>query len=246
MSLASPGGADDKYSAVRDMFARIAGRYDLMNALMTGGMDRRWRRAAVTEAALPPGGLALDVGTGTGDLALALASSAPHARVIGLDYTAPMLHRAPSKAAATGLERSTSWALGDGQRLPFADDTFDAVASAFVLRNFVDLAAAYREMSRVTRPGGRVIALEIAPDGAPVWRDLFALHFRLLVPLMGRLIAGDAEAYSYLPASVAAFLDGASIAQLMRRSGLRPLPPLRFMLGSVAIHRGLKPEHGSS
>jgi demethylmenaquinone methyltransferase/2-methoxy-6-polyprenyl-1,4-benzoquinol methylase len=241
MTAVSPGGAPDKHAAVRHMFGRIARRYDIMNVIMTGGLDRAWRQLAVREAAVAPGGLALDVGTGTGDVAVAMAGSAPGVRVVGLDYTAPMLRRAPAKAGASGVSDRTSWVLGDGLQLPFADGEFDAVTSAFVLRNFVDLGAALAEMARVAKPGGRVIALEIAPDAAPIWREAFALYFQHVVPLIGRLVAGDDEAYSYLPASVAGFLDTASVARLMRDAGLEPLPPRRMVLGSVAIHRGVKP-----
>jgi demethylmenaquinone methyltransferase / 2-methoxy-6-polyprenyl-1,4-benzoquinol methylase len=242
MPPVTPAGAPDKYTAVRDMFGRIAGRYDLMNALMTGGLDRVWRRWATDEAALPPGGVALDVGTGTGDLALALAASAPGARVVGLDYTAPMLRRAPAKAARSPVGDRVTWVLGDGQRLPFPDGTFDAVTSAFVLRNFADLDAAFAEMARVVRPGGRVVALEISPDAAPVWRTAFDLYFQRVVPRLGRLIGGDDTAYRYLPASVAAFLDAGSVARRLAAAGLDPLPPRRLMLGSVAIHRAVRPD----
>jgi len=241
MSTASPGGSPDKYTAVNAMFGRIAGRYDVMNALMTGGLDRVWRRWTVQAACLPAGGIALDVGTGTGDLALNLAERVPGARVIGLDYTAPMLALAPAKAARRPEGARTSWVLGDGQRLPFPDATFDAVTSAFVLRNFVDLSAAFREMARVTRPGGRVVALEIAPDAAPIWRAAFELYFQHVVPRLGRLIAGDAVAYTYLPDSVAQFLDTASVARLMAEAGLAPSAPRRLMFGSVVIHGGRRP-----
>lgn len=241
MAPVTPGGAADKHAAVRAMFGRIAGRYDVMNAVMTGGLDRLWRRWTAEAAAVPPGGVALDVGTGTGDLAFDLARAAPTARVVGLDYTGPMLARAPAKAARRGLAGRTGWVRGDGQRLPFADAAFDAVTSAFVLRNFADLPAAYAEMARVARPGGRVVALEISPACAPLWRPLFTLYFGRVVPRLGAWITGDATAYRYLPASVAAFLAPEEIAAVMRGAGLVPLPPRRLMLGSLVIHIGFRP-----
>ncbi len=241
----APGGAADKHAAVQAMFGRIARRYDLMNAVMTLGMDRLWRRRTAEAAAVAPGGLVLDVGTGTGDLALDLARLEPGARVVGLDYTAPMLARAPAKAAAGGLAEQVAWVRGDGQRLPFPDDTFDAVTSAFVLRNFADLYSAYADMARVTRPGGRVVALELSPDSLAGWRQLFALYFERLVPHVGALVAGDRTAYTYLPASVAAFLGPDALAGVMRDAGLVPLPPRRMMLGSLVIHVGFKPSVAS-
>ena len=235
-----PYGAGDKHAAVRAMFGRIAGRYDLMNRVMTGGMDGRWRRIAAAAAALPDGGAALDVGTGTGDLALELARGAPGAAVIGVDYTGAMLDRAPAKAARAGLAARLAWARGDGQRLPFRDGAFDAVTSAFVLRNFADLDAAMAEMARVTRPGGRVVALEISPlEGTP-WSAAFNAYFRHVVPRVGALIAGDPGAYRYLPASAAAFLAPEGVARSMRAAGLEPLPVRRLMGGALAIHRGVR------
>jgi demethylmenaquinone methyltransferase/2-methoxy-6-polyprenyl-1,4-benzoquinol methylase len=221
------------------MFGRIAPRYDLTNAVMTLGLDRVWRRRAALAAALPEGGVALDIGTGTGDLTLELARSAPGALVIGLDFAGPMLTRAPGKARQEGLEGLTAWTLGDGHRLPFRDHTFDAVTSAFVLRNFADLDGAFREMSRVVRPGGRVVALEISPAGAPVWSAVFDAYFRRVVPRLGALLTGDGEAYQYLPDSVAAFLTPDSVADRMQAGGLTPLTPVSLLLGSVFIHIGV-------
>lgn len=241
MSTVVPYGAEDKHEAVRRMFGRIAGRYDLMNRVMTGGLDGPWRRRAAAAAALPPEGLALDVGTGTGDLAFELARSAPGARVVGLDYTGEMLGQAPAKARARGLAGRTTWARGDGHGLPFADGTFDAVTSAFVLRNFSDHAAAWAEMARVTRPGGRVVALEISPIRSPLWGPLFRLYFERVVPLVGVALTGDAGAYRYLPASAAGFLSPEQVSAVMAEAGLVPEPPRRLMLGSVVIHVGARP-----
>jgi len=228
------------------MFGRIAGRYDLMNTVMTGGIDRLWRRWTAAAALVPPGGLVLDVGTGTGDLALDIARRIDGARVVGLDYTAPMLARAPAKAARQGVADRVAWVRGDGQRLPFPDDAFDAVTSAFVLRNFADLHSAYAEMARVVRPGGRVVALELSPDSLPVWRPVFELYFRNIVPGLGRWLTGDPNAYTYLPASVAAFLGPDALAAVMRDAGLVPLPPRKLMLGSLVIHAGFKPRRADA
>jgi len=241
MPMVCPGDAAHKHLAVQAMFGRIAGRYDLMNTLMTGGLDRLWRRWTAAAAQVPPSGVVLDVGTGTGDLALDIARRVAGARVVGVDYTGPMLARAPAKAAEAGLADRVSWVRGDGQRLPFPDDSFDAVTSAFVLRNFADLYGAYAEMARVVRPGRRVVALEISPDCLPAWRPFFELYFQRLVPLAGRWLTGDRTAYTYLPASVAAFLGPDALAEVMRDAGLVPLPPEPLMMGSLVIHAGFKP-----
>ena len=244
MSSVSPGGAPDKHEAVRHMFGRIAGRYDRMNALMTGGMDRIWRGATVKAAAVPPMGRVLDVGTGTGDLALDIARRHPDATVVGVDYTGPMIALAPDKARKRGLDARITWSRADGHRLPFPDNSFDAVTSAFVLRNFSDLHVAYADMARVVKPGGRVVALEISPTGAPHWRPFFNLYFKNVVPRVGKLVTGDDSAYRYLPDSVAAFLAPDQLAAVMRDAGLVPLPPRPQMMGSLVIHVGFKPEDG--
>lgn len=241
MSAVAPYGASDKHEAVRTMFGRIAGRYDLMNRLMTGGLDGAWRRATVAAAGLSPDGVALDVGTGTGDLAIAWADAVPRARIIGIDYTAPMLAFAPGKAARAQVADRTTFARADGHQLPFADASFDAVASAFVLRNFSDLGRAYADMARVVRPGGRVVALEICPPTSAFWRIGFELYFNRIVPFIGRIVSGDGGAYRYLPASAAAFLTPGGMAEVMRSAGLTPLPARTLMAGALAVHSGVKP-----
>jgi demethylmenaquinone methyltransferase/2-methoxy-6-polyprenyl-1,4-benzoquinol methylase len=205
-------------------------------------MDGAWRAEAVRQAALPLGGAALDVGTGTGDLALAVCRARPDALSVGVDYTPAMIARAPAKAWSAGGGQRVSWAVADGLSLPFSDAAFDAVLSAFVLRNLVDLPAAVAEMARVTRPGGRLVALEIAPDADPAWRKAFDLYFQQVVPRLGRLVAGDAAAYAYLPRSVAAFLDRGAVAALMRDAGLEPLPGRRLLRGAIAVHASRRPE----
>src|SRR5262249_52414369 len=170
MSLAPPpalqerfAGAGDKPTYVRQMFGRIACVYDLMNRLMTAGLDRRWRAFAARRLALGSGELALDLGTGTGDLAVAVARQSPaDARIIGVDFTPEMLSRGREKLARMGLADRIELRVGDGERLEFADDTFDACCSAFVVRNLADLRAGFAEMRRVVKPGGRVVCLEIS------------------------------------------------------------------------------------
>src|SRR5262249_24471184 len=161
------------------------------------GMDADWRRRTVAAAAPPADGRALDVGTGTGSLALALAAGMPRGQVLGVDFAAPMLARVPARAAAAGLGSPVAVALGDGLPLLFAAATFACVTSAFVIRNVVDHQQAFAEQARVLRPGGRVVCLELTRAQRPIFRYLFRWYFHRWVPLLGGLIAGDAAAYTY-------------------------------------------------
>ena len=222
--------------AVRAMFTRIAARYDLMNSLMTGGRHHAWRRIAAEAVAGAPAGLALDLATGTGDLALAVRAAAPGRVVVGADFSEAMLRQARLKLGARGVH--VPLLAADALALPFADATFACVTSAFLLRNLVDLAAGLAEMRRVTRPGGLVAALEITRPGVPGWDAAFGLYFNRLVPLIGAAVARDRAAYTYLPRSVARFVTPFELAELMRRAGLRDVRFRRLGLGTIALHVG--------
>jgi demethylmenaquinone methyltransferase/2-methoxy-6-polyprenyl-1,4-benzoquinol methylase len=227
------------------MFGRIARRYDLMNTVMTGGQDALWRRHAVRAARPPRDGRALDVGTGTAKLALALARAMPTGFVVGVDVAEPMLRRAlpglrrllpgPSRDQAGAR---VSLALADALALPFPDDSFDCATTAFMIRNVADVGAAFSELRRVVRPGGRVVCLELTQPHLPLWAPLFGLYFGRAVPLVGRLVAGDAAAYSYLPESVAAFLRPEGVAAEMARAGLARVRWRRLGFGTVTLHVG--------
>jgi demethylmenaquinone methyltransferase/2-methoxy-6-polyprenyl-1,4-benzoquinol methylase len=234
---------------VQDMFGRIARRYDLMNRLMTLGRDRAWRRYTVAQLGLDSGlpGVVLDVATGTGDLAFEALHQFPGVQVYGLDFVPEMLALAKQKAVAERqpvLERSRSQTLhflgGDALRLPFRDGMFDGVVTGFAMRNVTDIPAAFAEMARVTRPGGRVACLEIAKPSTPLFRQLFALYFYRLVPLLGGWITGQRSAYTYLPHSLTAFLTPDEIADVMRQTGWRDVRFKRLMLGTVAVHVGVR------
>ena len=228
---------------VADLFARIVPRYDLMNTLMTGGLHHRWRRLAVSMATrdldiAAGNGTALDVATGTGDLALAFVRHTRIQRVVGLDLVAPMVCRACSKGRSRGLGGRVRFAVGDALSLPFADDSFVCAGSAWGLRNMPDLAGALSEMVRVVRPGGRVVSLESVPvEGGPL-RPLFKPFFHHVVPLMGQLIGGDRAAYTYLPQSVERFLTVVGLAQAFEEAGLKDVGHRRVGMGAVAIHWG--------
>jgi demethylmenaquinone methyltransferase/2-methoxy-6-polyprenyl-1,4-benzoquinol methylase len=217
---------------VRAMFDRIAGLYDLMTSVMTAGLHHRWRRRAADLAQLSPGGSALDVATGTGDLAIELRRRVgPAGEVIGSDFSAQMLQRARAKAPDVRFE------LGDALALDYPDDRFDAATVGFGARNFADLERGIAEMARVVRPGGRVVILEITTPTRPPLSTFFRIWFDHLVPALGRL-AGDPDAYSYLPRSVKRFPAPRELAATMERSGLGSIRWLLTAGGIIAIHVG--------
>jgi demethylmenaquinone methyltransferase/2-methoxy-6-polyprenyl-1,4-benzoquinol methylase len=228
--------------SVRTMFTRIARRYDLMNTLMTGGRHHAWRRYAATTAAAAPDGPVLDLATGTADLAMALQTASPRRTVVGVDFSLGMLAQAQRKLAGRRRPASRIPLLAaDALALPFADRSFACVVSAFLLRNLGDLRTGLLEMRRVTRPGGLVISLEIIRPGVPGWDALFALYFRRVVPLVGALIAGDRQAYTYLPKSVDRYLSPRALARLMTDLGFRDVTYRRYGLGAIALHVGRVP-----
>jgi demethylmenaquinone methyltransferase/2-methoxy-6-polyprenyl-1,4-benzoquinol methylase len=227
--------AVSKAEAVQAMFTRIAGRYDLMNSLMTGGRHHAWRRLTAAAVAAAPPGPALDLATGTGDLALAVRAAAPGRAVIGADFSGAMLVRAQAKLRARGAADVTLLAA-DALALPFADRTFACVTSAFLLRNLADLAAGLEEMRRVTVRGGLVAALEITQPGVRGWDAAFGLYFNRLVPLIGAAVARDRAAYTYLPQSVERFVTPSQLARMMERAGLREVRYRRLALGTIALH----------
>ncbi len=232
---------EEKRRYVGDMFSRIAGRYDLMNALMTFGMDRRWRRQAARRATEGLRGPVLDVATGTGDLALELERMAAPAEVVGVDLLDPMISRAARKGARGSRPRRLTFMVGDALSLPFPDGSFGCVTSAFSLRNMPDLELALREMVRVTRPGGRVLSLETMPGTKGVLRPLAGFYFRRIVPIVGAVVTLDVAAYSYLPRSVDRFLSPDALSRLFTAVGLEETRHQPMALGAVHLHWGDKP-----
>lgn len=231
--------APSRAPSIRAMFGRIAGRYDLMNTVMTGGRHHAWRRLAV-RLARPAGGRALDVCCGTGDFALELARQGA-STVVGVDFGREMLALASRKARAAGLAGRLQWLLADALTMPFPDNAFVCATSGFSLRNVDDVGRALREMTRVVGRGGRVVVLELTPVRSPIVGPVFRAYFRGLVPLVGGLVTGDRAAYTYLPDSVLAFPTADALADLMRDAGLSEVRYRLLALGTVALHVGVKP-----
>jgi len=219
---------------VRAMFDRIASFYDVMNSVMTAGLHHRWRARAADLAAVGPGDRALDVATGTGDLAVELARRVgAGGEVVGSDFSEEMLSLARRKAPELRFE----W--GNALELPYEDGRFDAATVGFGARNFSDLERGLFEMARVVRPGGRVVVLEITTPQRPPLSTFFRVWFDRIVPLIGRL-TGETLAYSYLPSSVRRFPAPDGLAAAMARAGLRDIRWILTAGGIIAIHVGTK------
>ena len=223
---------------VEAMFNRIARRYDLMNRLMTFGRDQAWRRFVVKQAALTSGDCLLDVATGTGDIMFEALKQESSLRATGLDFAHEMMRVGQGRDYGDAV----SWSRGDALALPFSDHTFDAVTSGYLMRNVIDVIGAFKEQLRVVRPGGRVVCLDTSPPPRNLLRPFIIIHLRFVIPLLGRLITGDASAYEYLPESTQAFKTPEELANLMRRAGLEDVRFRRFMFGTMAVHTGIRPQ----
>jgi demethylmenaquinone methyltransferase/2-methoxy-6-polyprenyl-1,4-benzoquinol methylase len=222
------------------MFDRIAGVYDRMNSVMTAGLHHHWRRRAADLAALGPGASALDIATGTGDLALELARRVqPGGSVVGADFSERMLDLARAKLASERVPAGVEvrFETANALALPYETDAFDAATVGFGARNFSDLQGGLAEMVRVVRPGGRVVVLEITTPTGPPLSTFLDLWFDHIVPVLGR-VAGDADAYNYLPNSVRRFPAPESLAGIMWRCGLRPVRYVVTAGGIIALHVG--------
>lgn len=239
MPAPAPADPAAHTAAIRQMFAAIAPRYDLLNRLLSFRRDVAWRRAAAAEVVLPPRGAVLDLCTGTGDLALEVARQHPAVRsIVGVDLCEPMLRLGRQKVA--GREPRVLLSAGAAEALPFRAGTFDAVLVAFGIRNVTDRATALGEMRRVLRPGGRAILLEFFQPRGTLFAALYRFYSRALLPRVGGWISGNPEAYTYLPASVEAFPEPAAFAEAMRAAGFSGVRWKALTGGIVCIHVGMR------
>ena len=220
------------------MFDRIARRYDLLNRVMSMGVDRRWRRKTADALALPDRPRrVLDLATGTGDLAIDVARHYPHVEVVGVDPSANMIEVGNRKLVGKKLDARITLQLGDAQALPFEDASFDGVTMAFGIRNVPDRALALREMARVCRPGARVAILELGEPEGGVMAPLARFHIRQVVPRLGALLSGARE-YRYLQTSIAAFPPPAEFAAMMEGAGLDVLDVVKLTFGVCNLYVG--------
>jgi len=233
-------GDGEKGAFVREMFARIAPRYDLANRVLTAGLDEGWRRRAIRLLAAPPGGAVLDCCCGTGDLVFGLLRSDATLRVTGIDFCGPMLERAAARARRLG-RGAPSFVEGDVMAMPFADSSFDGATMGFSLRNVVDVAATLREVLRVLRPGARFVSLDVSKAPNQAFKRFFDLYFYHIVPVLGGIVGGSRAAYAYLPSSLTHHPNAPDLRERFTRAGFADAGYAALMNGSIAIHYGRKP-----
>jgi demethylmenaquinone methyltransferase/2-methoxy-6-polyprenyl-1,4-benzoquinol methylase len=218
------------------MFDAIAGRYDLMNRVMTMGQDQKWRRFVVNMAGDPGDGLTLDLATGTGDIGALMTDTHPQAKVVGGDFSLNMLMEAKKRFS----DKQISWQACDANMLPFADDIFQSVTFGYLLRNVDDALRVLKEVRRVLKPGGKVVCLDTTPPTKNLLYPFVRFYFRYGIPILGKLIADDEAAYAYLTGSTMDFHNAEELAALFSDAGFIRVGYKKFMLGTIGVHWGEK------
>ncbi len=224
---------NERAAYVQDMFTRIAGRYDLMNRLMTAGQDVRWRKHVIALADLKAGARLLDIGAGTGDLAREALRQEPQVRVTAADFTLEMM-RVGQQAGPL------PFSAADALHLPFKDNSFDAVVSGFLMRNVTDLGRTLQEQFRILKHGGRIVILDTTRPKKNILSPFIWVHMHVVIPTLGRLVSGASDAYKYLPDTTENFVTAERMAALMASVGFRMVGYERLMFGTIAIHWGEK------
>ena len=228
--------------SVQNMFDRIAGRYDLLNRVISFRLDTRWRRQAIRAALTGARPRILDIGTGTGDLVLNAAATAKgNGHFVGLDFSLQMLNLAQAKRARTRYAASTAFVMGSAMFAPFKNAIFDGAITSFVLRNVSDLPLFFAESFRVLKPGGKFVSLDMFPPAASWFAALYSIYFYCLVPSIGGWLSHDRKAYQYLSDSVRQFHPPEKVAQLIREAGFEHVAVRKFLSGAVCMHVANKP-----
>lgn len=234
-------GNSEKTGQIRDMFGKIAPRYDFLNRLLSLGIDRRWRRAAVKKIQAREKSLVLDIATGTGDMILEAASLLPSpARLVGVDFCREMIAHAKEKTASSPCRPGIDLGIASCEALPFRENTFDAACISFGIRNVVDRDLGLREILRVLRPGGRLVILEFSKPNSAFFRAAYYLYFRRILPAIGGLFS-DFRAYRYLPESVLDFPDREGFKSQMTATGFTAVSHADLTYGIVTVYVGEKP-----
>lgn len=240
--MADLPGKESKAKYVQETFNSIAKNYDLMNTLMTFGLDKSWRRLAVKRSELKEGGTGLDICCGTGMLTMEQARAAGRAgRITGLDFSENMIEVARQNAKDFEFKDSIHFIQGDAMSMPFENDVYDCATVGWGLRNVPDIFKVVREMVRVVKPGGKVISLDMAQPATPVFKELYWLCFNRMIPAMGKLFSGNKKAYKYLYSSAKVFVHQKELAAIFAKAGLVETRYLNLCGGVVAIVEGRKP-----
>jgi len=225
---------------VQEMFTRIAPHYDLMNRLMTVGQDVAWRKEVIRRARLSKGSRLLDLGAGTGDLSREALRQEPTCQAVAADFTLDMMQTGRQSATPAGVEGRLDWSAADAICLPYQDASFHAVVSGFLMRNVIDVRRSLAEQYRVLRTGGQIVILDTTPPPETPLAPFIRFHLHTVIPSLGRFIAGSADAYHYLPDTTEAFLQPEQLAARLVEAGFKSVGFHRRMLGTIAIHWGVK------
>ena len=227
-----PNDPQERLDQVRGMFARISGRYDRLNRVMTFGRDRAWRSEAIQRLEVQPGQVILDAGSGTGDIALEIKTNEPTVKVVAADLTLEMIKVGKTRHGGGNI----LWVVADAGHLPFGKECFSGVISGYLLRNVPDVDVALAEQYRVTIPGGSFVSLDTTPPRRNLLYPFIHFYLKVIIPLLGRLLTGDKAAYTYLPETTANFLSAGALAERILNCGYTELYYVKRMFGSMAIH----------
>jgi len=229
-----------KEQYITNLFSSIEKNYDFTNRVMSLGLDMGWRKKAIQKANFNDESLLLDVAAGTGDMSLAALKIKPEAQIIGLDFCRPLLQKAQSKFEKTNPDKAVNWIEGNGLQLPFKDASFDGAFTGFSLRNVAEVKTLFSELYRITKPGGKIVSLEMVKQHQRIPKLIFAIHFKRIVPFLGNLLSSNPEAYSYLPLSIENFFTADKLTDEISSVGWHNVTYKLKMFGFVAIHVGEK------